>query len=429
MQDPATHTAALSRHAVPLDTADPATNRDADRSDLEPIADALNDATVIGLGEATHGTREFFQLKDRLIRYLVAEEGLRLVGMESNFAETMAIDRYITQGEGSVLDALENIYFWTWDTEEVVAMLEWLREFNEGRSRDDQVRFWGYDAQYTTGPAAAIQEYLAAVDPDVLADHDDTLQMLQDRDPRIDSEGDREARVDTAHQMVAALREVFDANEQANVDARDRRSFDLARQYLRTIDQTATAIRAELDDDIETMLGARETAMAENVTWILDQSPHDRIALWAHNEHIRRGTMADDWGETRTMGDRLAERYGDEYYTLGFDFGRGELQGQIEKEGEEGRELGACVYGDPAPDTLTATFDDIDHPLFFVDVQGAVDTPELTELLESEQRIRSVGAFAGDEAAHWAAIVPADVYDGLIFVQETTRAVPNERES
>lgn len=427
MQDPASITDALSRHAIPLDTTDPTPGLDDDRSDLAPVVDAFGDATIIGLGEATHGTREFFQLKDRIIRYLVAEEGVRLVGLESNFAETMAIDRYVTDGEGTALDALENIYFWTWDTEEVVAMLDWLRDFNEGRRRDDQVRFWGYDAQYTTGPAAAIQEYLAAVDPDTLADHGDTLQMLQDRDLRTDSDGDREARIVTARQMITALQEVFDENEPAYVDAQDRGSFEFARQHLRTIDQTTTAITAELDDDIETMLGTREKAMADNVAWILYQSPHDRIALWAHNEHIRRGTMSGDWGETRTMGDHLAEHSGEQYYTLGFDFGRGELQGQIEKEGEEGRELGACIYGDPEPGTLTSTFDGVNHLLFFFDIQNAADSPELTELLEPEQRIRSVGAFAGDEAAHWEAIVPADVYDGLIFVQETTRAVPNDR--
>lgn len=271
---------------------------------------------------------------------------------------------------------------------------------------------------------------MGAVDPDVLAEHADTLQMLQKRDIRMDGDGDRVGRLNTTRDMVAALRAHLDAHEQASVDTAGHRTLELAQQHLRTIEDAVAAVRADENDDTEAIMRIRDTAMAENVAWILDHSDHDRIALWTHNEHVRRGTVESDWGEVRTMGDHLAERYGDDYYTIGFDFGRGELQGKVataDADDAPDRELGACEYGDPEPDTLTAAFSQVDDPLFFLAIQSASEDPALEAVLDSDARIRSVGAYVGNESEHWTTIVPADVYDGLIFVQETTRAVPNDR--
>jgi erythromycin esterase len=100
----------LTERTATLATTDPAV----DLTDLAPVSDALANARVVGLGEATHGTREFFQLKHRLVRYLVMEHGYRLFGLEANFSETLALDRYVVHGEGSPRDALRGIYFWTW---------------------------------------------------------------------------------------------------------------------------------------------------------------------------------------------------------------------------------------------------------------------------------------------------------------------------
>ena len=129
----------LAANGTALTTTDPT----ADLADLEPGGRAFDEATVIGLGEAAHGTREFFRLKHRLIRYLVERQEVRLFGLEANFAETLALDRYIRYGEGDPEEALAGVYFWTWNTEELLALVEWLRAFNDGREVGDRVRFSG----------------------------------------------------------------------------------------------------------------------------------------------------------------------------------------------------------------------------------------------------------------------------------------------
>jgi erythromycin esterase len=83
----------LAEHVVALDGIDPG----ADLLDLRGLEDVFADRRVIGLNEATHGTREFFQFKHRLVRFLVKELGSRPFGIEANFSETLPLDTYVVR--------------------------------------------------------------------------------------------------------------------------------------------------------------------------------------------------------------------------------------------------------------------------------------------------------------------------------------------
>lgn len=252
---------ALQEYARPLQTTDPTP----DFHDLKPLAETLEDATVIGLGEATHGTREFFRMKDRIIRYLVTEAGLRLFALEANFSETLAINNYVTTGAGDPLDALAGIYFWTWDTEEVLALIEWLRGFNEDRPSGDQVRFYGIDMQYTAGPARAIRDYLADEDPELRARYVETLDRLADMGPAADADLEAEPLED-AREFVDILRTRLDEGKaMSSDDSTDARDV-LIDQHCRTLEQALRSLCALRDDNLETKIQFRDRSMAENIT-------------------------------------------------------------------------------------------------------------------------------------------------------------------
>jgi len=92
----------LSESAGSLDSVEPCD----DITGLGSLDDSVANATVIGLGEASHGTREFIQFRHRLIRSLVEERGLRLIGLEANFAATLDITEYVVNGVGTAETAL-----------------------------------------------------------------------------------------------------------------------------------------------------------------------------------------------------------------------------------------------------------------------------------------------------------------------------------
>jgi len=115
--------------------------------DLEPFLAVAATRSVIGLGEATHGTRESFQLKHRLIRLLAEHGGLRTVVFECGLAPGRMIDRFVRFGEGSAREVLAQQRYWCWENEEVLALIEWLREHNSGLPADERIAFVGVDVQ------------------------------------------------------------------------------------------------------------------------------------------------------------------------------------------------------------------------------------------------------------------------------------------
>ena len=98
--------------------------------DMQPFKEIVGEARIAALGEATHGTREFFQPRHRMLEFLVEEMGFRVFAMEANWTEALRVNDYVLRGEGDAAKVLAGLYFWVWNTEEVLAMIEWMRSYN-----------------------------------------------------------------------------------------------------------------------------------------------------------------------------------------------------------------------------------------------------------------------------------------------------------
>jgi len=127
-------------------------------ADMQPLKAVVGDARVVSLGEATHGTREFFQLKHRMLEFLASEMGFTIFSIEANMPEAYRLNDYVLNGTGDPAQLLKGLYFWTWDTGEVLDMIRWMRAFNaSGKGR---VEFTGFDMQT---PTVALQNAAAFV--------------------------------------------------------------------------------------------------------------------------------------------------------------------------------------------------------------------------------------------------------------------------
>ncbi len=133
---------ALARAALPLATDDPA----APDGDLRPLIPVLGGRRVVALGEATHGTREFFRLKDRIVRLLVRHAAFTTFALEISPAAGDRLNRFVRDGSGNVDDALRQFEFWTWKTEEVRDLARWLRQWNRDAPEGRLVSFVGINA-------------------------------------------------------------------------------------------------------------------------------------------------------------------------------------------------------------------------------------------------------------------------------------------
>ena len=129
----------IASHAIPLSTVEARHGF----ADLQPLKKVIGDARIVELGEATHGAREFFQLKRRMLEFLATEMGFRNFSIEATMPEAYRLNDFVLRGEGDPAKLLKGMYFWKWDTEELLNMIRWMREFNQ--SGKGRLEFTGFD--------------------------------------------------------------------------------------------------------------------------------------------------------------------------------------------------------------------------------------------------------------------------------------------
>ncbi len=374
-------------HARPLADGPPA-------ADLDALRPLLAGARVVALGESTHGTREIFTTKDRLIRWMVEHAGATVVAFEASMPEARRINEYVLTGRGDPRAALAGV-FWTWNTEEVLALVEWLRAYNaSGRGR---VEFWGFDLQTPTVAADSVRAFVARADPAFLPAVDSAYAVVsaafaetsggaQVSPARIRAWGEAASRV-SAHL----------ARRRADYLARfDTLEVDWAEQNARIVEQGA-AMR--LPGGVP-----RDSSMALNLAWIAARGPAaDRVVAWAHNSHVERAPGS--------MGGSLDRRFGDAYRVIGFAIGEGDYTAMGPR--------GLAAY--PAPAAPAGTVENalsrVGLPRFVLDLRAARADSGGAWLLEPRP-FRWVGFAATDD--QFRELPVASRFDGLIYLDRTT---------
>jgi len=421
----------LAAHATAAPT-DPGAPPD----DLAALDDRLGNAAVVGLGEASHGSREFFRAKHRLIRHLVREHDLGAVAFEANLPEARAIDAYVRGGDGDPVAALEGVYFWIWTVEAVLELLEWLRSYNAGRPPADQVRFYGLDAQYTAGAVASLRSFLEAVDPDALDAVAGDLALADDEGVPPHQDDRRRERAAAVDRLARALRERIAAREAAYTEQAGADRLERARRDLRVLEQAAAHRRAvearasaadPRPEHTERVLRVRDRAMAENAGWVADRTDGP-VAVWGHDAHLNRVAQRSRTADAAapSMGADLAARYGDGYLAVGFSAERLGFQAMGPEGDGDGYTLrGFTVEGPLAGTTEAAVAAATDGPVV-VDLRAGREDPRLREWLATPRDHLSVGATfePGQPRAYTTAYAHGDAFDLLWHVPGTERARP-----
>jgi erythromycin esterase len=402
-------------------------------TDLAPLKGILADVRLVGLGEATHGTREIFQFKHRMVEFLVVEMGVTVFIIEASFPACLNVNRYVLQGEGDPAEALASIGFWTWDTQEVSDMIEWMRGHNETVPDERKVRFVGNDLQYIDESLDAVEAFLGQVAPDYV----ETARAAYDH-VRIDPfeitamasapETEKQEILEGLNAVLGFL----SLHEGEFVRRTSRAEYDLVLQHARIPAQFYDAYSRPMfdpEDPANTGAALRDVYMARNVSWVLETMyPGAKAVVWAHNGHVSKSVYG---GAIPAMGSILREMYGDAYYTLGFDFDHGGFQARnLDPEAPDGEYgvLREFTVGPARDGTLAAALREAVDGDFLVDLRSVPTAGPVHEWMAELHPVASIGAgFSESQAeAPWRApLVVTEHFDGLIFLHETTRARPN----
>lgn len=386
----------LKANAIPFDTTEPGSHIE----DLMPLKGLIGDAHLVALGEATHGTHEFFQMKHRILEFLVEEMGFNIFAMEANWSEANFINDYIHTGKGDPAELISGLHFWTWDTQEVLDMIQWMRAYNENPSNTSKLSFFGFDMQYDQMARDTVAQYMQQVDP-------------QAAKPMAD---DYSCTPQASANCQMKLQAVYDWLSQHQEDYTSKTSpkaFSLALQSARIVIQNGDYTSKKDNYYL------RDWYMAENVRWLLEQAgPNAKMIIWAHNGHVGMSGGGQAGGEAilQTMGDYLRKQYGYQMVVFGFLF----YQGSFNAIG--GTMLKIFSVDPPSPDSYETYFHQAGLPRFFLDLRQVKAGAPAADWLLTPHPFRVIGAgytpYDLQLSLETAAL--AKVFDVAIYFENTS---------
>ncbi|HSP13406.1 MAG TPA: erythromycin esterase family protein [Thermoanaerobaculia bacterium] len=386
----------IAKKAIPLKTVVAGNGFD----DMRPIRGIVGDARIVTLGEATHGTKEFFQFKHRMLEFLVANAGFDVFAIEASFPDALAVNDYVLNGAGDPARALSGMLFWTWNTEEVLALIKWMRAWNDNPKHTRKLRFYGFDMQNPASSVERLRKYFEKADATA-------LPLLDRLTPALNRDLQKPTTPDQQKEAMAALDEIA-----ARIDAAaglEQEQVTLIRQAVRMFGAAPLMTG-----------GIRDAAMAENIRWILDHEPAGtKMVVWAHNGHV--ATEEYSFAAGGNMGTHLRSMFGKDLVAFGAGFNRGSFQavGGRKRPGLVEHTVGPLETG-----SFDRTLADAGPPIFVLDLRHAPGA--VRDWLDSPLKNRTIGAMFDDDnpKGYAMSIHPSRSFDAVFFIRDTTSAVP-----
>ena len=308
------------------ETAEPIADLD-DRKAFDALVERMADARIVLLGEATHGTSEFYRARARISRALIERHGFAFVAVEADWPDAMRIDRYVTGRPRSEVQFTPFSRFptWMWRNAEVDEFVAWLRERNLRCDEARRAGFYGLDVYSLFTSIAHVIDFLERVDPEAAKVARARYGLLTPwhRDPAAYGEAVLTGAYKSVEpEVVAVLKELLGKRmEYARQDgeevfdaARNARVVAGAEAYYRTMYYGSAA-----------SWNLRDAHMFDTLLALLDHhGPDSRAIVWEHNSHIgdARATEMSARGELN-VGELCRERFGSAAYAVGFGTDRG----------------------------------------------------------------------------------------------------------
>jgi erythromycin esterase len=366
---------------------------------MQSFSSKLEGKTVIAMGEATHGTHEFFELKKRMFKYLVAEKGFTFFALEANYVECLPIDHYIKTGEGDPAHLLAAMMLWPWKTEEMLDLILWMRSYNIKKNKP-VLSFIGIDSgngaflgiPYLSSYISKTQPELTDEWKNIVSAHD-SIKTAEQRD------------------ACAGLIRIFSSKV----------SGTHAAFTLNIIEQNL----AFYFNDAVDVYKVRDRHMAEN---LFSLRGSEKAFVWAHNAHVNMDSsfFAKRWKDAsrpdvKAMGYYLRQKLRDSVYIIGFEFDRGTFLVNYFNEGQKKRVYKEINLFAAAQSTMSFQLKRISSKSFLV---CSKDAPAfLNRLLPSDNY--GGGDPGSERSLELVNLVAA--YDAIAFFPVTTPSRPLER--
>lgn len=409
------------------------------RSETDALFETIGEAPIVLLGEATHGTHEFYKARAELTKRLIAEKGFSAVCIEGDWPDAYRVNRYVrgANDDAEAADALggfKRFPTWMWRNADVLDFVGWLREHNDfcQTSLRPKTGFYGLDLYSMYASIDAVLAYLEAIDPAAAAGarrHYECLTAYSEYPERYAIAAARGWEPRCREEVLAALLDIQrKAASYARLDGRVAEDqYFYAEQNARIVTNAERYYRAMIDDSASTW-NLRDEHMADTLERLLHHLARERgtakAVVWAHNSHVgnAEATSMSLRGETN-IGALTRRRYGDAAVAVGFSTYAGSVTAASDWHAPE--EHKSIV---PArPDSYECIFHELGVPRFWLGLRA--HRPQL-DGLPPQARERAIGVIYRPETelqSHYFHARIIEQFDA-IFHFDVTRAVqPLER--
>ncbi len=379
------------------------------------------------LGEASHGTSEYYTYRTDISMRLIQEHGFSFIAVEGDWDACWEVNAYVKDLPGAAQTAEAALtHFnrwppWMWNNREVLELVQQLRSFNDSRPRADRVGFYGIDVYGLEGSLKAVLDYVAEVDPEkaseILAAYDCLMPFRED--------GAGYARrlalggtscEDAVRWVLEHLRE-----EAENYREQDAKAYFAAKQHAWVVKNAEHHYRAAAQGGADSW-NSRAEHFAQTVNRLMDyHGDNAKGIVWAHNTHIgdARATAMGQTGRLN-IGQILREQHGrDNVFAVGFGTHRGTVLA--------GRAWGQAMETMQVPESVPGSWENL---LYQAGISNAVlflEPKHREGPLDAFIGHRAIGVIYQPERENPGNYVPtriAERYDAFIFIEET-RALDN----
>lgn len=394
-------------------------------SDLDPLLDRIGDARFVLLGEASHGTHEYYTWRTAISKRLILERGFSFIAVEGDWPDCYGINRYIKGLAGldkrpdELLRTFNRWPTWMWANWEVVALVSWLREHNERLKPDKKVGFYGLDVYSLWESMDALIGYLRKNDPAAAKTAEAAYQCFEPfgEDPHSFARAKHYAPDLCRDEIIRLLKEIRIKSRFYNHDPEAA----LNTEQNAVIAANAEAYYRSMTSFNDNSWNIRDTHMTETLGRIIKfHGLQSKAIIWEHNTHIGDARFTDmKQAGMINVGQLVREQYGDENVVL---VGFGSYSGSV----IAGKAWGAPMQIMNVPPARSGSIEDILHSEF-ADDRFLIFEPNKNDRFKETLRHRAIGVVYNPTHEKYGNYVPSVMssrYDAFIYIDETNALNP-----
>lgn len=403
----------------------------------DSLIDVVGNARFVLLGEASHGTHEFYRERALITKRLIYQRGFNAVAVEADWPDADRINRFVhgASADSDAIDALggfRRFPQWMWRNADVLDFIGWLREHNDTQSFPDRkCGFYGLDLYSLHASIEAVLDYLKKVDPEAAKRAREHYGCFEHFGKEIETYGyaaglglTPTCEEGVVKELVALRKKAMDYLQRDGQVAAD--AYFCAEQNARLVRNAEEYYRNMFRREVSSW-NLRDNHMMESLVSLSEhlgkKGAPAKIVVWAHNSHLgdARATQMHDRGELN-LGQLVRQRFGKEAVLIGFTTYEGTVTAASDWDGPAERKN--VVPGHP--ESYEALFHQVDLPQFYLDLRK----DEIASALRAERLERAIGVIYRPETeliSHYFQARLSDQFDAVIHFDDTRAVEPLER--